>query len=73
LANLEFSVVGSSTVHVGLAHTGNTKTHMGNTFVAVYLFIYFFVLCGNQNTSSEKKEKKPALSLLLGASSCCWV
>jgi hypothetical protein len=30
---------------------------MDNTFVAVYLFIYFFVLCGDRNTSDEKKKK----------------
>jgi hypothetical protein len=50
LANLEFSIVGGSTARVGLAHTGNT-------FVALYLFIYLFVLCGNRNTFGEKKKK----------------
>jgi hypothetical protein len=38
---------------------------MGSTFVTVYLF---FVLCGDWNTSGEKKKKKKTLSLLLGCS-----
>jgi hypothetical protein len=59
LANLEFSIVVGNTACVGLTHTSST-------FVTVYLFIYFFVLCDDRNTSDEKKKKKPSFVVAAG-------